>query len=182
MLDPKEVAQVLEQERDKHTINALVERMARDGFSLGAYFNEIDQREQPVKWYLTWTLSHYFDAYPHAPLATQELIWKALQQTDHKGMLRDYWRMLTCFDVDEEIAGAVYDKALLTCASPVHAVAVRVHAMQVAFNIAKAYPELLEEVLQVLLQLPEEDEKGIISRKNKLIQAIKESLRAQARS
>ncbi len=181
MLDPKEIANVLEQERDKYTISILLERMARDGFSLDAYFTEVDERDQPVKWYLTWTLSHYFDAYPHANLASQQLIWKALQKTDHKGMLRDFWRMLTCFKVDEEIAGAVYDKALHTCASPMHAVAVRVHAMQVAYDIASDYPELLSEVLNVLHQLPEEDEKGVLSRKKKLIEKIKEQLRLQAK-
>jgi len=177
MLSAADIAQSLGEDRSKKNVDRLVLRMAKEGFSFADLFETIEHTPLPVKWYLTWTLTHYVEAYPHLSPEDQALIWKGLQSTDHKGMLRDYWRTLTFINVDEEIAGAVYDKALLTASSPVQAIANRVHAMQVAYNIAQGYAELLEELLATLSKLPEDAEAGFMSRRGKIIKSIKETLR-----
>jgi hypothetical protein len=180
MLAIADIAAVLSGNPGKKKLDDWVMLMAKEGFEWDEYWQVLEQTPLPNKWYLTWLLSHYIDAYPHMDEVNQQRLWKLLLSCQHVGMLRDLWRVLSCINVDESISGAVYDKALLVSLTPVIALATRVNALETAYRIALPYPELLEEIQRLLLSMPEEEEAApsLQARKRQVLGKIKKALRS----
>ncbi|MEL6654047.1 MAG: hypothetical protein AAFQ87_24905, partial [Bacteroidota bacterium] len=74
--------------------------------------------------------------------------------------------------VDEEIEGELYDLAIEKVGNPQVDVAIRVHCMEIAWNIAKPWAELREELRLVIEGHFEDGSAGFKSRGKKILQRI----------
>ena len=174
MLDTKTIAKALDEDRSKASVDRMVQRMYREGIDLVAYVKDI--RDHPIArpWLFTWTLSNYIQGAPDIGDEAVAAIWSNLKICKEPSRLRDYWRALTFVEIPEDIASEVFDAAQKTMISAQYAVAVRVHSMLVAMNIARPYPELLDELDMIFEQIERENESaGLNARSRNLRKQIK---------
>ena len=167
------IAEALADDRSKRQVSILVDRMARDGFDLSEFLSIVRSTPLPVKWYLTWTLNHYYSAYPYTTEDQQKALWNFLSETGHEGIQRDLWRIMSHLDLVEEVAGPAFDRAIHIVQSQTHSIAVRAHAMSVMSNVTYRYIELVDEVLMVLSDLDQDTSTGIRTRAKNLIKELK---------
>ena len=172
MIKATEIAKSLKADRSKASINRIVLEMAKHGYDFKGYVEKIEQTELPVKWYLMYNLGHYIQEYSHLGLLKQRLFWEFSKTIDHRGMLRDIWRSWSFLVVHEELEGDVFDKAVGIIPSQLYPVAVRIHAMKTAHNIAKNYPEIAEELIMILEDLDHDESSGVRTRKKNILKDL----------
>ncbi len=102
-----------------------------------------------------------------------KLINNLKQKNLHNGVIRNTLRLFQIHSVPKKTESFMLDKCFEYIKNPSEAIAVRVFAIRVVFNISKPYPELLNELLIVLNHLSETEEgPGIRSRVKNTIKAI----------
>lgn len=177
MIAAREIAESLLEDRTKKNVNRLLDRMDVIGVDLYDFLDEVDARPMPVKWYLTWTLTHYFERNPIQDLTLQKALWERTIQNDNPSIDRDYWRAWSFINVNEEIAGEIYESAVVKIMSSKVALAVRAHAMLCAYRIAEPYPELCSELLSILEGLKQDEAPAICSRSRNLSKKLERKLK-----
>lgn len=171
MISALEIRTELERDSSKANVDKLVSKMAKQNFEFDAFFLELKNADKSIQWRMTWTLNHYLERYPHIGPKKQRMLWEQLEETRHEGMLRDYWRMFNHLTIDEDLEGLVYDRALKVFPSQSYPTAVRVYALQTAYNIALGYPELMMEVREMMLELKEYETSGMWARLKNLLKS-----------
>ena len=149
-------------------MNQLILKLEKDGFDFHDFFEVLPSIEFPTRWYMTWMLTHYVERNKEEGTAHQGLIWNVLTQCDNQSMLRDLWRTMSLIEVNEELAGEVYDAATKATMSSINAIAVRAHSMFTAANIAMPYPELRSELILILKGFNEDTSAGLRARARNL--------------
>ena len=116
-----------------------------------------------------WALGHL--AVQGARIAQQEvdvlMDWALDDAPEY--VHRNVFHLLTELDIPEERIPALFDRCLEITGSPSFAVAIRVHAMQMAANLCEVYPELAPELQQVIELGWEESSAGYQSRARKIL-------------
>jgi len=176
MIKATEIAKSLKADRSKANVNRIVLEMAKHGYDPEGYLDKIENTELPVKWYLMWNLGHYIQEYSHLGLLKQRLFWEFSKSIDHQGMSRDIWRSWSFLVVHEELEGDVFDKAVRIIPSQMYPVAVRVHAMKTAHNIAKNYHEIAEELMMILEDLDHDESSGIRARSKNILKDLNKTI------
>jgi hypothetical protein len=169
VISAREIADTVTRNRSKRTIVDLAERMVHEGIDFEDFFDEVDALPGPLRWYMTWTLSHYVERVGQIGPRDQRRIWQALVDSESPGMRRDLWRALSFVDVDEDIAGHVFEAAIETITASRQATAARAHAMYVARNIARPHAELRRELTLVLEGLSRHESAAIRNRKQSIM-------------
>lgn len=102
---------------------------------------------------------------PYLPLIIDKL------KTENNASKRRHWlRMVSANEINEEHFGFLFDYCIGVFTSGKEAVAVRVHAMQILYNISEKEPDLKPEVLQLIEhELEQNSSAGIRSRGKKLV-------------
>lgn len=173
MIDPKEIADRLTENRSKANVTRIIRDIELHGMDFHLFFQEVNNRPHPTNWYMTWLFSDFVKRNPREGAKAQHLIWQQLKQVENESMLRDLWRCLSFIQVNEELSGEIYDTAFQVIPSQKFAIAIRAHAMLTACNIAMPYPELRAELILVLDGLQEEESAGIRSRGRNLSKRLK---------
>jgi hypothetical protein len=164
VLSPTTIADTLAARVARTVVDRLAKRMVKEGIDIGAYLDEVGRRPLPVKWHMTWFLSHYVKRIREVEPKDQSLIRETLVHSDNKSVSRDLWRALSFVDLDEDIAGGVFDAATRLITESKEPIGLRAHAMYVARNIARPYPELRSELLLVLEGLRKDEGAAIRTR------------------
>ena len=87
---------------------------------------------------------------------------------------RHFLRMLTSHEISEEHSGFMVEYCLKAFQSAKEPVAVKVHAMQILFNIAQKEPDLKEEIALVIEhEMEYHATAGILSRGKKLLSKLR---------
>jgi hypothetical protein len=121
-----------------------------------------------------WVLGHCSDIdYNCIKPYHLKLVNNLKQKELHNGVIRNTLRLFQKHPVPQKTESFILDKCFGYIKNPSEAIAVRAFAITVVFNIAKPYPELLNELLIVLIHLSETEEgPGIRSRVKNTIKAI----------
>ena len=173
MISPVDVDNSLRDNRNKSSVNMLVNKILSEGINLQQYFDYIETVEPNRKWHFTWVLTHLIEREPSIGKAHQELIWHVLRTTHLNGVKRDLWRSLTFIEINEALSAEIFDTALIAITSQKEPIAVRAHAMLVATNIAKPHKALRSELLLIFSSLVNDDSAGIRSRSKNLSRVLK---------
>ena len=87
---------------------------------------------------------------------------------------RHFLKLISMNDLSKKQQGFLIDFCIKTFTSAKEAVAVRVHAMQILFNISQSVPELKPEVLAIIEhEIENHPTAGIISRGKKLVKKLR---------
>lgn len=168
-----QLAELLTENRTKHTVDRLVSEVLKTGLDWDQFIEIFLSTPLPSKWYLTWWLSHYAEVDPEPIESRQMLFWDALIENRHPSIERDFWKLLTRISLNDDLIGNAYNEAMRVIPSQKRAVAVRAYAMEVAFNVAKRYPELIHEVNLVFENLSLEEPASMQSRKRHYLKKLK---------
>lgn len=168
-----QLAEILSENRTKHTVDRLVSDVLKTGLDWDRFIETFHGTPLPSKWYLTWWLGHYVEVDPTPIESRQALFWEALIENRHPSIERDFWKLLTRISLNDDLIGKAYDEALRTIPSQKRAVAVRAYAMEVAFKVADRYPELIHEVKLIFENLSPEEPASIQARKRNFLKKLK---------
>lgn len=88
-------------------------------------------------------------------------ILQHLPNFKNDGPKRQYLRMLIRYSmiIDEDLAGLLYDRALIISCNPAESTGIRHNAIQVLLKLTKRFPEIQQEVFETL-QLRSNEESG----------------------
>lgn len=102
-----------------------------------------------------------------------EMIERLKTLGDH-GKKRHILKLISMHEVPEKDEGFLLDYCLNALASAKEPPAVRVHAMQILFNLARSEPELRSEILAVIEhEMEYHATPGILSRGKKLVKQLR---------
>lgn len=116
-----------------------------------------------------WVLSVWGEAEPASLQPHLPQLLQGLSKPQHNAVPRAILRSLALMEIPEDFSGEVFDQAFRYLQSPQQPTAIRVCAMQVAFNLALPYPELRQELRLVLETHYPTGSAGFRSRAGKLL-------------
>lgn len=134
------------------------------------YFREADYR---LNQRISWVLALLAEKRPDLLEPYQIDLLQSLENEPSDALKRNVLRIWNITGVSEDISGKVFDKCLQYLLG-VNAIAIKAHGMDVAYAIAKPYPELCEElkpVIQMVL-VREGDSAGIRSKARKVLKLL----------
>lgn len=91
----------------------------------------------------------------------------------HNGVHRSLTKTLTRYDIPSSHEGVLYNLCMEWLLDPKRQVAIKVHCMQIAFNIGKNTPELLEELELVVKDQLEFNSVAFAARAKHIIKQIR---------
>lgn len=98
--------------------------------------------------------------------------------TENNASKKRHWlKLISMNQIDEQYFGKLFDYCIATFTSGKEAIAVRVHAMQILFNISENEPDLKSEVLDIIQhEIEQHSTAGIRSRGNKLAKILHQQI------
>uniref|UniRef100_UPI003217734B hypothetical protein n=1 Tax=uncultured Draconibacterium sp. TaxID=1573823 RepID=UPI003217734B len=107
--------------------------------------------------------------YPYLPAITERL------RTENNASKKRHWlKLISMNKIEENYISFLFDYCIKTFTSGKEAVAVRVHAMQILFNISESEPDFKPEVLEIIEnEMEQHPSAGIRSRGRKLAQKLR---------
>lgn len=97
---------------------------------------------------------------------------ESLKNPIHDAIARNIYRSFQSISIPEKYEGRIYDLALRDLSNPKSAIAIKVFAMTVAFNISKKHLELQEELELVIEEQMPYSSKGFSSRARKILKEM----------
>ena len=127
----------------------------------------------PIAWRAAWTIWHFTNKRKELMRKYIDRIIEDLPNYKFDGQKREMMKVLLLFDIKEIEIGHLLNTCYSFLISPKESLAVRVHAMQIIFNISEIEPELKPELKSTLLFHIQESSAGFKSRANKLLKAMR---------
>lgn len=130
----------------------------------------------PIPERAAWVISMIGDIQPVVfnPFVPQMI--NLLEKENHQAVERGVMRTLHACNIPEESEGQLLDICFKWLADPQKLVAAKVHAMETAYKLSIQYPELLQELEQVILDGWDRHTVAYQSRGRKIIKRIKKQL------
>ena len=130
--------------------------------------------KHPQSWRAAWTIFHLVHKSRKElmrPYLTQ--ILELIPNFKHNGQKRELLKVILLFDVEEIDMGIALEVAYELLNNPKEALAVRVHAMQLIFNISEVEQDLKYELKATLLHLMPNTSPGFKGRSKRLLDKMK---------
>jgi hypothetical protein len=127
----------------------------------------------PLAWRAAWSMYHlgHQQKVVFRPILNEMII--QLPSFKHDGQKRECMKILLLFDIQSLDMGKLLQISYDFLLNPQQALAVRVHAMQIIYEISEIEPELKAELKSSLLFLLPNTSAGFKSRANKLLHKMK---------
>lgn len=126
------------------------------------------KNEPKVSLRAAWVLSILGDRRSTVLLPYVPDMIQSIELLSHQGIHRLFLRYLADIYIPDEWQGKIYDLCFRWLVSSAEPIAVKIHCMQILFNIAQKEPELKRELLLVLEDLASHESAGIRNRCLKL--------------
>jgi len=132
-----------------------------------------EDREVKLAQRASWPLSYIFDAHPEMINPNVPRMLKLLDEPVHDAIPRAVLRAFAQVPkLPEDYWGEILEVAYEKLQNPKVPVAIRVHCMQIIFNVSRFIPELGEELKLILETQMTEASAGFQSRARKLIKKL----------
>ena len=130
--------------------------------------------DRHISWRAAYLVDQMHDKEAQILIPYIDSIINNLKIQKHAGKKRHFLRMLTSHEISEEHSGFMVEYCLKAFQSAKEPVAVKVHAMQILFNIAQKEPDLKEEIALVIEhEMEYHATAGILSRGKKLLSKLR---------
>jgi hypothetical protein len=124
-------------------------------------------------WRAAYMIDKIHEKYPEFILPFVDSIVEQLRIENHPGKKRHFLKQISLNEIPEKYFGFLTDYCLTAFTSDKEAIAVRVHAMQILFNISEKEFDLKHEILAVIEHEMEfHATAGILSRGKKLAKKL----------
>jgi hypothetical protein len=126
----------------------------------------------PVPLRASWVVCAVTDKYPHLLSPYMTRIVEHLTNFKHNGIHRNLLRQISKVEIPEELLGILYDICNKWLLSKTEPPAVKVHCMQVLFNISEREPDLKPELSLIIEQFIDNDSAALRSRSRSLFRIL----------
>lgn len=128
---------------------------------------------RPENWRAAWMADKIHDRYPELVLPYFPEITRFLLTTQNSGKKRHFLKLLSLHPVAEENMALLLNYCINVFSNAAEPVAVRVHAMQVLFNIAQQEPDFSGELIELIEhEMEYHGSAGLVSRGRKLLKKL----------
>ncbi len=145
-----DIADILSERHSRDKTRAFADRIARDRKLFQQLVQFMLHGESPIPERAAWMMDFCTQSHPQClePYVTE--ISEALSALPHHGTRRTVLKMLCLYDIPPSHQGMVVDSCFNWLIAPEETVAVKVHAMQLIYNISLSEPGLQEELIMVI--------------------------------
>lgn len=138
----------------------------------------VKSNKHPQAWRAAWSLFHILSYKNNFEFMRQYLneIVKSLPNFKHNGQKREMMKVIQLFDANNIEMGTLIDICFDYLLSPKEALAVRVHAMQIIYNISEYEPDLKPELKGALEMLSQETSMALKGRSRMLLKKLNKEI------
>jgi hypothetical protein len=140
-------------------------------------FNLVILNEEPVSRRAIWALDVISEANPALMLPCLDKLIDNLATFKHDGLKRHTLRILSRYNVPENLEVEVLEICLRFLQSEKESIAVRFFAMEVLYKLSEKEKDLKQELLAVIELLPENKSPGLKNHFSKLVSQLKKELK-----
>lgn len=126
----------------------------------------------PIPLRASWVATKVTDKYPELFKPYLNKIVSHLEKFDHPGIRRNLLRYVAEIEIPDSLEGKLYDICHNYLISRTEPPGVKVHCMQILFNIAQKEPDLKNELRLILEELVNHESAAIKSRSKHLISRL----------
>ncbi len=133
--------------------------------------------DKKLAFHSSWALTKVADDHPALFIDFVPKIIESLGKIDNESTLRSFLRILTLSDIsklDSRHHGQLADYCFSALRSGSSAIAVKAYSMDIMYQIAVIYPELIHELASTINLLHEENSAGIVARGNIILKRLAE--------
>ncbi len=142
-----------------------------DDFEVLVKYALYDNRQR--SWRAAYLIDQIHDQFPQLVIPILPRIIEKLKVEDNASKRRHWLKLISMNKLPEQYLGFLFDYCIEAFTSDKEAVAVRVHAMQILYNISESEPELKPEVMGIIEQeIQHHPTAGIRSRGTKLLNKL----------
>ena len=136
------------------------------------------QSNHPKSWRAAWLMDKIHEKNPDLVSPFIPDMIQKIKTKNNEGKKRHFLKLISINNIPAEHQGFLFDYCLKAFTSAKEPLAVRVHAMQILYNISENEPELKNEILTVIEdEMENHSSAGIISRGRKLAWKLREQIR-----
>jgi hypothetical protein len=106
--------------------------------------------KDPLPMRAAWAIEGITEKYPEMILPYMKDLIKNLRKFTHTGTLRNLLKIFSRMELDEKFHGTMADNCFNWIVEEEMPVAVKVYSMQILANLTRIYPELKNELIEVI--------------------------------
>lgn len=125
----------------------------------------------------SWTLTKVCDRYQDLIYPHLERIVEGLEKVDNESTQRSFLRMISLSDMNRLTSkqhGMLADYCFNALRSGFSAIAIKAYSMEILYNLAVIYPELVNEISTTINLLQEEGSAGIVAKGRMVLKRLAE--------
>jgi hypothetical protein len=169
----KKLAKMILAGNSRFNVDLVAAHIGSDELLFGELIELIHSGEPPIPQRAAWIMTAVTDNYPWLILPYLGHILKNINAYSHPGIIRCVLRQLSMIDFPEELSGKIFDLCYNFLNDQKQPVAIRVHAMQILYNISEKETDLKNELSLIFKDLiVAETSGGIKSRVGKLLRKL----------
>lgn len=126
-----------------------------------------------ITWRAAWLIDKIHEKHPYLILPYLGELISNLDKQELSGKKRHFLKIISMHEVKEEHYGFLIDYCLKAFTSGKEPIAIKVHAMQILYNISINEPDLRNEIAHVIeFEIENHPTPGIVSRGKKLLRKL----------
>jgi hypothetical protein len=165
-------AEELSKELSRYNIDRVVSMIGGHPEAFSQLFRIFEESEPFLKPRVAWAVAIILDQYPYLGIPYQEQMSEILRNPLHPAVTRTIMRYFSQIDIQENLQGEIYEKSIKYLMETGCPPAIRVHSMQIMFNLGTQNPDLLNELKLVLEEILPYSDGGVLNRGTKLLKKI----------
>ena len=164
---PLDIKDLLYDEHSRRNTNKIVGYLEDGSIQIETLLEIFCSTEIKLVQRSAMVINEYLTRYPDLIPQFIPILLEALPKNVHAAVPRNVFRILSFADIPEKYEGQILDLGYQYFLNPSEAIASRVFALQVLYNISQKYEELKPELLSAI-ELIESPSAGMISRMRRL--------------
>jgi len=159
----------------KSSVNKLIKHIGDDKAIFKELMVFVFGKDERLSRYASWVMTHCCETQSQLIKPYfEKLIDDLKNEKLHHANKRNYFRVFQEVEIPEKFQGELYDLGIKYALSANETIAVRVFALTTAYNIAKTHPELLNELVPLIVDLNKySDTPAMTSRTNTILKELR---------
>ena len=165
-----DILALLQSGQSKENTTRIVDYIGRDEGRMAKLFRIFMAGPYRITQRASWPLGIVVEKYPDLLIPYyNEIIMMLQKPNEHDAVRRNILRMLQYQTIPEEFDGQLLDLSFRCLEDKQQPIAIRVFAMQLAYNISEKYPEIKPELKLIIEEMMPFASAGVKSRAKKIM-------------
>ena len=166
------ISEQLKAEMSKKNMNYIAQYIGNDTERYKQLTDVLFNGAAPLPYRASWVITIIYDRFPELIGPYLKKIVSHIEEFNHSGIRRNLLRSIAEENIPKSLQGKLYDVCYQWLLSRNEPPAVKVHCMQILFNISEEEPDLKKELKLILEELTDHESAAIKSRSRQLIKKM----------